>query len=458
MEKFAHKPWNASMMIHFGYLAVLALVAFAGFEVYRFQSANTSIRLGAYELYMRQDEALASLRRGIWTAANAGRDYFLSAKPDRRDRFRAQLEQIRREAASAVAALDRLDRARSLGLAVGPKVDAYLTGLEGLARQPDYPRAPPDQLTELVPRRTAALEAVEQFTRLAQRDVHNVLASVARERAQTARRALALIAAVFVAALLLAGLTARYAVRRERERRRHLAETARARADLEQLSARLVEVQEEERRTLSRELHDEVGQTLTALRMEISHALRVIHDPEPRARLERARRLAEDCVHCVRNISLMLRPSLLDDLGLGAALQWQLDQLARRSRIETSFHANDSGEHLPEAVRTCVFRTAQEALNNCEKYSSASRVAVTLEVGAGYLALEVCDNGVGIALNAQSMPPRGTGLLGIRERVSRLGGTLTIDSPPGGGARICVRLPVPEPAPSAGPPRTVGAA
>lgn len=442
LMRLVPKGWNYAVVIHLGYLAVLVLLVFAAYEVFQFQSANTSIRLSTYESYLRQEESLAALRRSIWTAANAGRDYFLSSEPSRRERFQGQLTGIRRESEAAVASLARLDPVRSDELEISPKVSAYLGGLGAITRPSENSGAsPPEQLRELVPLRTRALEALEDFTRLAQQDVRVVLAEVAERRAQSARRILILIGAVFVVALLVAGFTARYAVRREGERRRHMLETARARQELEQLSARLVEVQEEERRTLSRELHDEVGQTLTALRMEISHSLRVVRDPEPRARLDRARRLAEVCVSAVRNISLMLRPSLLDDLGLAAALQWQLDQLGRRSGIETAFHANDSGETLSDPVKTCVFRTAQEALNNCEKYASASRVEVTLAIAEEHLALEVRDNGIGVSLNEQSMPLQGTGLLGIRERVSRLGGTLTIEGAPGQGTRVGIRLP-----------------
>jgi signal transduction histidine kinase len=227
----------------------------------------------------------------------------------------------------------------------------------------------------------------------------------------------------------------RIATRVERERYVHSLE-------LEKLSTRLLEIQEEERRSLSRELHDEVGQSLTALRMEISHAMSVLPDSDARVRLARARELAERTVRMVRDISLLLRPSLLDDLGLGAALQWQLEDFSRRSGIRTEFDGADLGETLSDVTKTCIFRIAQEALHNCEKYSQARNVRVVLAQDERSLVLEVQDDGVGFPLSERGLPSQGTGILGIKERAQKLGGTLAVESRPNAGTRIAVRLPI----------------
>lgn len=409
----------------------MCLLGFAAYEVFRLHSASTSIRLQAYERFVEEDDAISSLRRDVWLAANTSRDYLLSSDPARDRQFESQLRQIRRDSESTLVLLEKHNGARTAGLALRAKVFGYLDSLSTLTAA--------EQLREFVPLRTAALDAIETYTEQSQADVRRVLATVAEERRKTTDRIFYLLCAVFLVALLVAAVTMRYAMRYERDRQRFLEETAQAKRELERLSASLVEVQEEERRVLARELHDELGQVLTALRMELSHSLVKSADLPERARLERAKALAETCVSTVRNISLMLRPAILDDLGLAAALQWQLQQMQLRSGIKTRFTANDSGERLSDSVRTCVFRIAQEALNNCEKYAGASNVNVTLEIDSAALSLRVEDDGRGLGKGEST---GGAGLVGIRERVSRLGGVCVFDSAAGGGVRVAVTLPL----------------
>lgn len=410
---------------------MLCLLGFSAFEVFRLHNASTSIRLQAYERFVEEDDAISALRRDVWLAANSSRDYLLSAHGERDRQFDSQLRQIRMDSETALQTLDRLDSARTKNMALRAKVFRYFNSLSTLTAA--------EQLREFVPLRTAALDAIEAFTEESQSDVRRVLATVADNRRRTTNRIFYLMCVVLVVALVAAAVTARYAIRRERERQTFLEETAKAKCELERLSANLLEVQEEERRALARELHDELGQILTALRMELSHSLARSGDAPERARMERARALAESCVSTVRNISLMLRPALLDDLGLTAALQWQLQQLQLRSGVLTHFTANDSGERLSDAVRTCVFRIAQEALNNCEKYSGAANVRVALEISDAALSLAIEDDGRGYR---SGEPHSGAGLLGIRERVSHLGGVCVFDTAACGGARISVTLPL----------------
>ena len=138
----------------------------------------------------------------------------------------------------------------------------------------------------------------------------------------------------------------------------------------------------------------------------------------------------------------MLRPSLLDDLGLGPAVQWQLEQFSKRSGIQSRFNGADVGENLADALKTCVFRIAQETLNNCEKYSQAAKVVVSLRLSADRVSLEIVDDGVGFTLDHRGLPAHGTGILGMKERAATLGGVLLVDSSPGTGTRVSLILPV----------------
>jgi len=241
---------------------------------------------------------------------------------------------------------------------------------------------------------------------------------------------------------VLALLSIRHAENLERAAERQYSEVEQTKRELQRLSARLLEVEEDGRRKLSRELHDEIGQTLALLQIEISHAAAT--PAESRERLERARALAERSVQSVRDMSVLLRPALLDDLGLVPALQFLLEDFLRRSGMACEFTEQDVEDQLPDSVKTCVYRVVQEALHNCEKHSGASKVRVSVRQFPNWLAAEVEDDGRGFRAGGNRIPPRdaGLGLLGMRERAGIAGGALTIDSAPGAGTRIALRIPL----------------
>ena len=251
--------------------------------------------------------------------------------------------------------------------------------------------------------------------------------------------------------ILVALVSLHHAESLEREADRRHAEVEQTKGELQQLSARLLEVEEEGRRRLSRELHDEIGQTLALLQIQITNAQSALESRPAvlREQLQRARSLVEKTVQTVRNISLLLRPALLDDLGLVPALQFQLEDFSRRSGIAAEFVEENVAEQLPDTVKTCVYRVVQEALHNCEKHSGASKVRLTVRQSPEALMVVVEDNGRGFQLNEKHMPRQttGLGLLGIRERAANAGGSLVIDSTLGNGARIALRIPLAAPAP-----------
>jgi len=149
-------------------------------------------------------------------------------------------------------------------------------------------------------------------------------------------------------------------------------------------------------------------------------------------------------VQTVRNISVLLRPALLDDLGLVPALQFQLEDFLRRSRIACEFVEQDVADHLPDPVKTCVYRVVQEALHNCEKHSGARNVRVSVRQFPETLVAEIEDDGAGFQMDGCHAPKRsmGLGLLGMRERAGNVGGSLIIDSAPHHGTRVALRIPL----------------
>jgi signal transduction histidine kinase len=204
------------------------------------------------------------------------------------------------------------------------------------------------------------------------------------------------------------------------------------------LASRWITVQENERKRLSRELHDGIGQIVTALKMELS---RVEPANEASAdRLARARSYGDEALTTIRSISRLLRPTLLDDLGLEAALEWHTGEFSRRTgircRLEYEVPENSA---WPEPVNTCIYRVTQEALNNCEKYAGATEILVRVEPGDSELRVTIADNGKGMETRSTLTP--GLGILGMRERASMLGGDLRIESLDGRGTTVLLTVP-----------------
>ncbi|BCS34841.1 hypothetical protein TBR22_A40670 [Luteitalea sp. TBR-22] len=218
-----------------------------------------------------------------------------------------------------------------------------------------------------------------------------------------------------------------------------------AHATLQSLSRRLLTVQETERRSLARELHDEIAQALTAAKIALQ-ALERFPDPAVLAdRLRDATRVVDDALGQVRALLLQLRPPMLDDLGLEPALRWLADQCGLRSGLRVVFECRTPIDRLPPAIETACFRVAQEALTNVIKHADASTVTLELERGPEALQLHVADDGRGFDVQgARSAARRGAslGLLGMEERAILAGGMIEWVSSPRRGTAVHVMFPI----------------
>jgi PAS domain S-box-containing protein len=213
---------------------------------------------------------------------------------------------------------------------------------------------------------------------------------------------------------------------------------------LQILSRRVVEVQEQERRHLSRELHDQIGQALTSIVINLQNIQRT-SGPETQPLVEDCLGVARDTIGQVRSLALDLRPSMIDDLGLAAALRWLVDLQSRRSGLVAHPTYQSSGMPLHPDIATACFRVAQEALTNVIRHARARNVWVDLHEGDAEVRLTVRDDGVGFdPQEARRRAAKGEnlGLLGVQERVEMLGGRTAIESKPGLGATVCVWFPV----------------
>lgn len=215
------------------------------------------------------------------------------------------------------------------------------------------------------------------------------------------------------------------------------------RSELKRLSQHVVRTQEIERRNISRELHDEVGQMLTGLRMELANldvpALQ--QNTADYQRLQEAKRLTERTLQCVRNLSMLLRPSMLDDLGLSPALQWQAREFSRRSGMPIRVDIEGDVDTVPDEIRTCVYRVVQEALTNVLRHADARRINLIVRRDGDRISVVIEDDGKGFD-PARSKRAPGIGLVGLKERVAELSGVTDIRSAPGRGTHVSVCLPV----------------
>ena len=209
--------------------------------------------------------------------------------------------------------------------------------------------------------------------------------------------------------------------------------------DLGRLAARMVRQHEDERRHLSRELHDETAQVLAALNMQIGLASEAAGNAAT-PHLERARALIDDGIRGIRRVTADLRPSLLDDLGLAPALRGLVDHFRDTHEMTLDYEAPETLPPLPKEAELAVFRSLQEALSNVARHAGARRVDVVLSVDDGTIQLRVHDDGVGFTNGTDGS---GTGLVGMRERMSAVGGRVDIDSGPQKGTELVVRCPLP---------------
>ena len=287
----------------------------------------------------------------------------------------------------------------------------------------------------------AVSEGVQALNRAGYVEQQSVIGGVYQSVQRDLWQVLGLALAVGMAVAILA---VAHAGRLERRLRRQMSRDVELAHDLQELSAKLVTVQEQERRHIARELHDEIGQALTAIKVELALAQRSIEGAQgPTTVLQAARTITDGALHQVRDLSYLLHPAALDEFGLVSAVNEHVKSFGRRHGIAAGLsHASMSSRLAPE-TETAAYRIIQEALNNVAKHAKATECKVYLARQSDVLRIVVEDNGVGFDASAPRSPDRrGLGLIGIRERASHLNGTVVIDSVGGRGTRIVVELPV----------------
>jgi len=414
-------------------------------------------RLNTY--HYQVDAKLRRLRSDVNLSGIFVRDYLLDVERERAPEYRQQLTVFRETTIATLAELHALlkgneDRIVTLQAQLDDYWETFdplfdWTPSEKILRSATFLRR------EVVPRREAVLSIAQEIEELNNSNLTAQRAEVARR--QTALhddlyRLLLRTVLLGLAVALLAVFRLRVLERRSDEQR---ANAQAAEHRLRELSQQLVAAQEEERRHLSRELHDHVAQVLTALRMELGRIERVRPPGDTRvgAAVAEAKSLVDGMFRTVRDLALGLRPSMLDDFGLRAALEWHVRDFTRRSGLDVELQMDGDFDALPDQHRTCVYRTVQEALTNCARHAQASHVTVTVVSTGQRLDLSVTDDGKGLDASQRA---NGLGLRGIEERVKELAGKLVVGPVAAGrGTRLAVTLPVPAALPPAALQRAV---
>ncbi len=389
--------------------------------------------------------ALDQIRSQIYLSGTYVRDLLLSPDPSGAAAQSNRLASLKKDTQAAIQTYSRgLDpEEREPFLALQSEIEEYWRVLDQtIAWTSDERNRKRDSFfyDELVPRRTAMLQIADRIALVNEHGLNRSEAQLAASSGSLRRSLMVTFGITLAGGLILALLTIGYTLRLERELERRLEENAHARADLQELSARLLRAQENERRTLARELHDEVGQSLSAILMEAENAEFAEELGEIREHLASVRTLAEKTVNEVRDLALLLRPSMLDDFGLVPALNWHAREMTKRTGLNVVVTADDDADDLPDEHKTCIYRLVQEAVNNSARHANARTVEVVVKHEGSRVQFSVRDDGVGF----DTRFVRGLGLLGMEERVRRLGGQLQLDSQLGRGTLISAQLPVVE--------------
>jgi signal transduction histidine kinase len=439
------------LSVGFGGLILFILAAAIGTLVLleRVRADDTRIR----QAFLGRLRTLEQIRSEIYLSGTDMRDFLLSPGTGiGKDSVEAPRKDILAIQAQTQAALDTYARSldpqeqdafQALRSEIDEWFHVFQTAFQWTPRERERLRAAFFN-EQVVPRRITMLQIADRIA-----EINELGLNRAEERLAASAESLRLSLYVTFGIALMGGLVLAVAatgltLRLEREVERRLKETIEARADLQGLSARLVRAQEDERRTLARELHDEVGQSLSAIMMEASSAVALTDTGDIRDRVSSIAAsiatTAGKTLNIVRDLALLLRPSMLDDFGLVPALNWHAREMSKRTGLNVRIAADEISDDLPDEHKTCIYRVVQEALNNAARHANARNLQVVVKNEGDRVVFSVRDDGSGF----DKRFVRGLGLLGMEERVRRLGGELRIDSEMGRGTTISADLPLPE--------------
>lgn len=449
MNRAQVERWSVRSALALGFCTTLGLWLYTG------HAFNTRIETVQREAaivasrYTAAQELLSTVRSQMLLSSVRVRDALLNPEPHAVSEIREQIASAHRVITLALADYEPVMGSTSENEQI-TRLLAEIERFHATLNQvlSDAATRSPASIREIlnshiVPRREAALaisDEVQALNRRAFIRQQHDIAEIHQNAERDSRRGLGAALVIGLGVLLLTSI---YAARLEGRLRAQLKRDVRLSRELHETANKLMSAQEEERRTIARELHDEVGQVLTAIKVELSVAQRSIEQASGSAQmLVEAQAITDRALQTVRNVTQLLHPAALDDLGLPAAIDASLRALARRCDIRAELHQVGQVGRLPRDVEVAAYRIVQEAITNVAKHAQANICDVHLTRLSDRLLVEVNDDGVGFTANSETVTSdRGLGLVSVRERAARLGGTFDILSVPGQGTRLIVSLP-----------------
>jgi signal transduction histidine kinase len=429
-----------------GFGTLVVLIAVLGFGAIRRADTIYAEMQGAQASYLQTEAFRRGIVTDLYLADILVRDYLLDASSE-------NVQIVLQELLDARNSLqERLDRLSQLvGENDSPQLVRMREEVEGYweSMDPIFEWTPQEKSLQasgflrkkVLPRRQAVVNLAREMAR-----INDANLARARQRLQNSQQVLhdfllRMMAFTLGLGIIVAVITTRRVASLERKHDEQTKQIEETQNNLRRLSRRLVQAQELERQALSRELHDEVGQMMTALGMELGHleTLRNGNLDAVRGRIEEAKRLNADAMRTIRDLAMGLRPSMLDDIGIEAALQWQGREFSRHTGVPATVRVDGTLDHLSDSQRTCIYRVVQEALTNCARHARAKHVVVSLRSDRNSVMVIVQDDGVGFDPRAARA---GLGLLGMQERVQELDGKVSITTQRNSGTTIQVELPV----------------
>jgi signal transduction histidine kinase len=433
-----------------GFAVVFGVWVFAGYGLIRSLGAVERQNAVAIGAFAHGRDTLSRIRQNVLLGSLYVRDALIDSGRNARENYREELRGFRDDIEASLAGYDaQLPMEQAYVEELRTSLERYWASVE-FVFSPDLPTLLPQSAvllrTQVVPQREQIMRVLDDLRNLQQLSLQAHNADMARLYGNTRARFLWIVGGALLLGIGVAGFAFWHVGGLEGEIQWQRKSEAQNRQDLERLSARLVDAQEQERRSLARELHDEVGQALTAIKMEVGVALRAGVDSRGRASLEEARAIAESTLQSVRDLSQLLHPSTLDDFGLPETLAAYLRSYSKRTGIRAHLTHEGLDGRLPGDVEVCIYRIVQEALTNVARHSGSPSCAVVVARRGDQVRVVIEDQGRGLAAASRvSEPRRGLGLIGMRERAQALDGRFSIESRPEGGARVSVTLPVPAP-------------
>jgi signal transduction histidine kinase len=392
----------------------------------------------------RADDALTEIRLGVYRASLAVQGYLLAIASESPGPVRQRITAIRRTIEHQLQDLESVlgpERSASM-LPLHAGLGAFWESLSLLLAPADGYQPRPQLLTQKALQREALLKIMEEIDNLNTANFDSRRWELNRRRQEFSLfLGQATIVVLALGLLIAVGSMVRisHLERRSGEQRER---AERAEFDLRRLSQELIAAQEQERKAISRELHDEIGQMLTGLRLELATLDDLHHNGGPSFRecLKSVKKLAEQTLRTVRDMAQLLRPSILDDLGIGPALRSQVREFSRRCGVPVALQIDGDLSCLPEKHRTCLYRVVQEALTNCARHAQARQIKIAVLLEDDLVSAAVEDDGRGFQTDTSRR--RGLGLIGIQERARELNGTVEVASEQNRGTRVRVRLPL----------------